>query len=95
MAGTGTGYPNWWMCPTERKRRSMSWAKRSGEWERRYTVTEHEVVRTGRTKAAPSPTKGHSRKLRESHEYECLTCKRTGWTCHIDILKFPLRGEVA
>lgn len=83
MAGKGTGYPNWFICPAERRQRNynrvVGWAM----------PDHHSQVRTGRTKPAPSPTKGHARKLRESHEYRC-DCGLTGWTCHYDILGAPL-----
>jgi hypothetical protein len=80
MAGAGTGYPNWFVCTV---------ARRTRHWPDPFPPGHDRIVRTGRTRPAPSPTKGHPRKLRESHEYRC-ECGHVGWSCHIDILRYPI-----
>lgn len=78
----GTGYPLSFMC--YRYRRDTNWRDRRSARE-----VLHVVKRTGRTKAAPSPGKGHPRKLFRSHEYVC-SCGHRGWSCHSDIVRKPL-----
>lgn len=78
----GTGYPISFQCFAYR--RDTYWRSRSQERENLHVVT-----RTGRTKRAPSPGKGHPRKLAESHEYVC-SCGHQGWSCHRDIMRKPL-----
>jgi hypothetical protein len=82
MAGTGTGYPNWFLCPVERRELN------DRHYGFRASVSVHNKRRTGRTKPAPSPGKGHPRKLFTSHEYIC-SCGHRGWTCHSGILDHP------
>jgi len=76
MAGRGTGYPISFLCTVERRERGHAGI--------------HKWERTGRTKPASSPTKGHPRKLRTSWEYLC-SCGHRGWTSHKDILAAPIR----
>lgn len=78
MAGAGTGYPNFFLCPVLR-RRYYKW-RTSSDYE------YHRVQRTGRTKKAPGHGKGHARKLDLSYEYVCR-CGHRGWTCAADILR--------
>jgi hypothetical protein len=82
VSGFGTGYPNWFKCARQR---------RTTQHEALTRDDYHQVVRTGRTKPCPSPTRGHPRKLRESHEYVC-SCGHRGWSCHVDVLQQPLEG---
>lgn len=83
--GSGTGYPLTLRCSQDRLTR---------DWRSGRSVGRHDVERTGRTKPAPSPTKGHPRKADRSYEYRC-SCGHVGWTCHVDVLRAPLAGAGA
>lgn len=88
MAGYGTGYPNWFICPVARRNRAL-W---SGP-DRGALPPGHDViVLTGRTRRAPSTGKGHPRKLDRSYEYRC-ECGHVGWTCNADVLTRAERNE--
>lgn len=80
----GTGYPVVFACTMARRNRRV--LPGDGQWS---LPPGHDVVRTGRTRKAPSPGKGSSRKLPLSHEYRCA-CGHVGWTCHVGILKKPV-----
>ena len=82
----GTGYPLTFRCSKERLERDWRGGNRAVE------ARHDPIVRTGRTRRAPSPGKGHPRKLRESHEYRCA-CGHVGWSCHVDVLRCPLQED--
>lgn len=80
MAGTGTGYPVYFICPVARRNRDIrTWAAPPGH---------RRIVRTGRTKPMP-PGRAHPRKLNTSHEYRC-GCGHVGWSSHVDIARYPV-----
>lgn len=83
----GTGYPIYFHCPVARRERNWSSTECPP-----YPRGHDRIVRTGRTKPAPSQNKGHPRKLSTSHEYEC-SCGHVGWTCHVDILGKPVKVD--
>ena len=80
----GTGYPLTFRCPKERRERD--WRGGNARVEARHAA----IVRTGRTRPAPSPGKGHPRKLAVSFEFVC-PCGHVGWSCHIDVVRYPLQ----
>lgn len=76
MAGFGTGYPNWFLCPRLRRiyykdRTSLAYAS-------------HQVRLTGRTRPTKRNGKGHPRKSWTTREWRCI-CGATGWSSHKDL----------
>lgn len=80
----GTGVPLTFRCSKERLERD--WRGGNSRVEARHA----DIVRTGRTRRAPNPGKGHPRKLPVSFEYVC-SCGHVGWSCHIDVVRHPLQ----
>jgi hypothetical protein len=57
----------------------------------RYT-NQRKIVRTGRTRPKRNGAMG-VRSLNTEHEYRCRRCGHLGWSCHTDIVDFPLREK--
>lgn len=91
MAGYGTGYPIYFICPVARRNREL-WGHSDRSIAGRLPEGHDHIVRTGRTKPMPMNGKGHPRKLWTSHEFVC-ECGYKGWSSHIDILHKPLASE--
>lgn len=85
MAGQGTGQPNWFLCPVNRR------ANNDAYYAGRNYPVKHRVELTGRTRP------NHSRKIggRTSpvvREYRCLTCGHVGWSNHIELERMEARS---
>jgi hypothetical protein len=86
MPGRGTGVPNWFLCPTERRERL------DARWRGPYALNmpRHTITLTGRTRPT-KPGNGHPRKSWTTREWTC-SCGRTGWSNHIDLEHLEARG---
>jgi hypothetical protein len=79
MAGRGTGVPNFFMCPNERRQRH--YARALGDPDR---IPWHKVTLTGRTR--PYNTGNHPpRSTATRREYRCTYCGHVGWSNHVDL----------
>ena len=82
MAGNGTGYPNFFACAKARRIYYGSRSSRGDDVTRTAEERSAHVVKlTGKTRPAPSPSKGHPRKSKLSRQYEC-SCGHVGWSSH-------------
>lgn len=73
MAGFGTGYPNFFLCPAVRR----IYYKDRTDCDYRY----HQISLTGRTRPTRKNGKGHPRKSWTTREWVCR-CGLTGWSSH-------------
>lgn len=87
MAGTGTGHPNWFMCPGERNDRSLARIFNDSKF-----IGTHIIGLTGNTRPTKRDGHGHPRKSWTTRQWVC-SCGRTGWSNHIDLEHKEARND--
>ncbi len=93
MAGSGTGYPNSFVCFVARRTQTYDpeLGRTSARLGYRYPKGHDRIVRTGRERplATSQRGKGNPRALRYRVEYRC-ECGHVGWTRLKAILRYPV-----
>lgn len=96
MAGSGTGYPNSFVCYVARRSQTFDpvLGKTSSRLGYRYPPGHDRIVRTGRERplASGQRGRGNPRALQYQVEYRCV-CGYVGWTRLRDVLQKPVAGR--